>query len=556
MTQYNQAQHIDCTGRGLLIKSVLAKGVWLLVLLILAVFVAAVYVPLAWVSGMSIFKAGLWFSGAGFKHYTGLLAKSFLLTSVVGIFSVVVSLPASSVLARGKGIVSDLFRAFFVFPLLIPSYVYAYSWELIFGGKGISLTGGLIGAGGFSAFVLTIAVCTMRYCPISAAILAAGYRQLNCEMLAQASMEAKPLQISRYITLPLLRPFVLAAFLCSSLLTLGDYSIPHLFGANIYATEALAEYQANINASRLAGFGFPSLLVGILVFTILSIQLRGSGRYEHFDNDGNKAAATTSQVSLWRYVSVFTLCLVTIGLPLYFLANDIRGLGDLKVGISDYSEELTASGLISFVSALAILAIAIGITELTNSVFAEKKPWLGRLIQRVFICTCLAGTVLPAAVIGAGLVGIYNRGGVLGYLYDSPWIVGLGNLVRFASLGFLVVYLVRRTFSRRILEAACVDGADLWQRFRRIVLPLSIVPLLILGCLIFFLCFSELPLTSILLPAGLANFPMTLMNHMHYGRTGSVSSICLAMAAVVLVLLALWLMVNRRLSLRSFNRIG
>ena len=77
------------------------------------------------------------------------------------------------------------------------------------------------------------------------------------------------------------------------------------------------------------------------------------------------------------------------------------------------------------------------------------------------------------------------------------------------SFGIVVMRDVFRDISRDITDAARVDGADIWQIFRLIALPLSLDGLTATGIIVFSFCWNEALFAAALAPehaATLATF--------------------------------------------------
>jgi molybdate transport system permease protein len=127
----------------------------------------------------------------------------------------------------------------------------------------------------------------------------------------------------------------------------------------------------------------------------------------------------------------------------------------------------------------SLIAVALGV--LGGLPLAYALVWVPFPGRRVIDTLIDLPMVLPPAVAGVALLLTFGRRGLLG-----PWLESLGLSVAFspaavvlAQLFIAVPFIVRTVaigfaqIDREVLDAAAVDGASSWQRWRYVGLPLA-----------------------------------------------------------------------------------
>ncbi|MFF9348996.1 carbohydrate ABC transporter permease [Streptomyces sp. NPDC014734] len=162
------------------------------------------------------------------------------------------------------------------------------------------------------------------------------------------------------------------------------------------------------------------------------------------------------------------------------------------LSLDHYRQAFSDSGMTKyFVNTLLIAVPGVLVTLFLASFVAFA---LARLELRggiVLLMLFTAGNLLPQQVIVTPLYVLFNRIPLPYWMsdsmtmFDSYWAVVVVQIG--FQIGFCVFVLAHfmRTLPREILEAAVVDGAGVWTRYRRITLPLCRPALAALGTLQF-----------------------------------------------------------------------
>lgn len=146
---------------------------------------------------------------------------------------------------------------------------------------------------------------------------------------------------------------------------------------------------------------------------------------------------------------------------------------------SDYAQVLLRTFGISIAIVILNLTIALGIA------YAAYQPVRGASIYRTLLIWPYAISPVVAGIIFALLfnptAGIFNHfivqlgGTKIPWLQDSaiaPWTIIIASVWK--SLGFSILFYIAglQNVPKDLVEAAAIDGANAWQRFFRIVVPM------------------------------------------------------------------------------------
>ena len=426
-----------------------------------------------------------------------ILWNSAMLVASVTASSVALAVPLAWLTVRADLPLRRFWSAVTPLPLVIPSYVGAYLFVLFLGEKG-TLQGWLQGLGverlpgiyGFFGAWLVLSLLCFPYVLLS--LRAALWRMDPGLEESARSLGHCALETFFRVTLPLLRPALLAGALLVALYTLSDFGAVSVLN---YKTFTWAIYLQYGTINRALAAALSTVLVACAVL-LLFAERWARGRTTYY-RSGTGAGAPPKLVALgrWRWPA-FALCaLVTslsLGVPLGVLLQwFLKGVaaGESIQGLVPAAlNSLCASAL----AALAALAAALPVAIL--SVRYPSRSSL--LIERI----TYIGFGLPGIVVALSLVFFaihYARP-----LYQTLPMLILAYVVLFlpAAVGALRVRLLQ--VNPNFEAAARGLGKTPWRAFAAVQLPLIHSGALAAGALVFLLAMKELPATLILGPTG------------------------------------------------------
>jgi ABC-type sugar transport system permease subunit len=258
------------------------------------------------------------------------------------------------------------------------------------------------------------------------------------------------------------------------------------------------------------------------------------------------------------------LYLIFVGYPfiqtIYFSLTDWNGVRPTKnfIGLANFQEMVRDPLLwtslrnnVIWVIIGTIAPIAIG---LLLAMLLWRQPRGFNLFRTVFFMP----QVLSAVVVGIIWSWIYNP--IFGNLNKLLTAIGLGDLTRgwlgdpsaalyavlgaaiWAEVGFVfVVFLAGlQNVSKDLLEAATIDGANVWQRFRDVTVPQLSNVINVVTALLLIGGFNVFDIIFVMTQGGPANATeviatLTYKEAFTQNRVGYASALSLVMTVVALV---------------------
>ncbi len=417
----------------------------------------------------------------------------------------------------GRGIL----RVLFLSPLVIPPQVLALAWIQWAGPVGYLQQGlrSVLGRQGAlwslytpGGIILLLSLFTL---PITYLTLVAGLSRIQKQTQEAARLDgANLLQIWLYITLPLLRPYVGAAAVLAFLGALGNFGIPALLAIpGRYITLPTLLYQEVINFSS-DGFGRSAALA--MLFGLPAILFLGVQQQRRFQEglDPTHEPPERSRLGwirwLWSGILLGITLLVIVG-PLFAMASTalLRAYGLPLVWSNltlehfrfvifdlDRARRATVHSL-GLASGAALLSSSVAVI-LGYALTRLKTPLLGVLSLIVDL-----PYALPGIIFALSLILVWLPSPLPGLtLYGTLWLILIAYLGRFLAFALQPIQAAWRSLDTSLEEAASIDGADIVQSFRYVLLPLITPALTAAMLLVFLQSFAELTLSALLVGSG------------------------------------------------------
>ncbi len=385
-----------------------------------------------------------------------------------------------------------------VLPLVIPSYVGAFTLVSALGPKGL-LQGLLAPLGierlpsiyGFWGAFLALTLFTYPYMLLS---VRAALRGLDPSLEdAARSLGRSPWRVFREITLPHLRPSIVAGGLLVSLYTLSDFGAVSMLRFDSFTRAIYMQYSASLDRSVAAVLAL--LLVGLTLIILVGEQkMRGKARY-YRSSSGTVRPATPIKLGKWRWPAlifcgaVVLLALVMpLGVIVYWLARGISTGQALSLQPEVVFNSVAASGA----AALLAIVAAIPITVLAIRFPGRVSRWLER--------STYIGYALPGIVIALALV--FFGANFATVLYQTIFLLLFAYVVRFLPQAIGSTRSSLLQVSPRLEEASRNLGRTPLHTLATVTVPL-VRPGLMTGlALVFLTAMKELPATLLLGPTG------------------------------------------------------
>ena len=385
-----------------------------------------------------------------------------------------------------------------VLPLVIPSYIGAFTLVSALGPRGL-VQGWLEPLGverlpsiyGFPGALLALTLFTYPYILLSVRAALHGLDPSLEE--AARSLGRNSYRIFWEITLPQLRPAILAGALLVALYTLSDFGAVSLLRFDSFTRAIYLQYSASFDRSVAAVLAL-LLVVLTLVILILEHRARGQARY-YRSSAGTVRPASPIRLGNWRWPAIFfcgTITLLGLVTPLlvigFWLFRGARAGEPIDLNLAIVLNSVVASGSAGFLAVLAAIPVV---------VLAVRFP--GRISRWLEKSTYL-GYALPGVVIALSLVFFGAKYAL--FLYQTLFLLIFAYIVRFLpqAVGSTRASLLQ--VSPRLEEASRSLGRTPFQALTSITVPLM-RPGLVTGlALVFLTAMKELPATLLLGPTG------------------------------------------------------
>ncbi|MGD1888477.1 MAG: ABC transporter permease [Cohaesibacteraceae bacterium] len=481
----------------------------------------------------------------------------------VSIWSSFISLGLGGMLAvfvgatdlRGKRLLSIAF----LLPLMIAPQVTALAWLQLFGPSSALLqTIGLAPPPGTAnpmygreGIILLLGV---QHTALAFITLRAGLRAIPGDVIAAArAAGAGPWRAFSFVGLPMLAPFLVAAFALCFVSSVGNFGIPALLGMpENYLTLPTLIYQ------RLASFGtgmiprvatlavLVSFIAGIgtllsaLVLARYATKLEAEKPLAPFKLG---SARLPSEIGLWALNGLLLVAPLTALVAASLLPSYGMPLNAETFTLGNYTEVLfrqdvttrafTNSFLLAGSAALILMLLSLPSGYALSRLSGRRRVVFEALVETPY---ALPGIVLAISIIllfirPLPLIGIS--------LYGTFAIILIAYLSSFFVLALRPVTAAFSQMDPRLEEAAAMCGAGFWQRFTQVLVP-GVLPAAAAGAMLVFLtAFNELTVSALLWSSGTETIGVVLFNYEDGGYTTLASSIAVVTVVVVLALVAL-----------------
>lgn len=428
-----------------------------------------------------------------------LIRNSLLLSAAVTAASAAIALPLAWLTVRTDLPGRRLWSVLTALPLVIPSYVGGYVLiaalgprgalqgllEVIFGIERLPEIYGFFGAW------LTLTLLSYPY--VLLAVRSAMARLDPALEEAARSLGLGPWESFRRVTVPLLRPALLAGSLLVALYVLGDFGAVSLLRYDVFTRAIYNQYRGAFDRSLAAGL---SLVLVAMTGVVLALEARARGRARyHRSTVGVSRPPTRVRLGRWTPLAlaycaaiVSVTLLIPIGVIIHWLIRGLRAGEPLWLVWSAALSSVSVSLAAAVVAVLAAAPIALMAVR-------HSSP-LSRVLERL----SYLGYALPGIVVALALVFFGSR--YAPWLYQTLGILLVAYIIRFLPQALATLRAALMQVSPRVEEAARSLGHSPPRVWLRVTAPLAYPGILSAGALIFLTVMKELPATLLLRPTG------------------------------------------------------
>jgi iron(III) transport system permease protein len=335
-----------------------------------------------------------------------------------------------------------------------------------------------------------IFVSALSHVPSVALMLSGAFRNFDPTLEEAAQMcGASPSLTQRYITIPLLRPALLAAFMYYFAYGLEDFQVPAMLGLNagihVFSTRI---YLATHPARGLPDFGLAGtyavllFIVAMILITFYRRTIKRSEKFAVVTGKGYRPRQTP--LGKWKYAAIGgvilylvltallpMLTILWVSLQPYFAVPSMKALS--RVTLLHYRDLLD----------MGQFRLALMNTLLMSPIVATATMLLSTLISWISVRGTFRGKSLPdtltfiniavpTVVFGLAVMFLYLSVPPLRPIYGTIWIIVIALITRYLTYSTRLMGSAVIQIHRELEEAASTSGADHWTTFLRITLPL------------------------------------------------------------------------------------
>ncbi|NWG01784.1 MAG: iron ABC transporter permease [Syntrophaceae bacterium] len=469
-----------------------------------------------------------------------------------------------------------LFQIISIVPMMIPHILFAVSWALL-----LNPSNGLINLllkqmfnlehSPFNIYSLPgmILVEGLLDLPVAYLIIAPAMASFDISLEESSKVcGSSNLRTLRKITLPILRPAILASITLVAIRSLESFAVPsalgmpgrvYLLSTHIYriiATGFSADY------GKAAAVGMSALAASITLIVLYRHLTSEREKYVTISSRGYRPALI--DLHGWKvplFIIVALLCFTLIVLPVLVL---------LYTSFVPYSmvPSFKAFGMMSLKHWLSILKDPVSLLSLKNSLFLGIVGATLGVILTFFVSYTIVKVRTPASGILESLSflsfsfpGIVIGVGFMWFFVRTPLYATLGSLL----IGYIATYLpygIRPLTSafvqihRDLEESSRVCGGGMFYTLRRIVVPLLIPGIVSAWILMASMFVRELSVSVVLSRPGNEVLAVQILRFAEDGLWGKLSALGILMILASTTLVVLASIVGTRLTKLRGEREG
>ncbi len=455
-----------------------------------------------------------------------LFLTSLALAGAVTALCLAIGVPLGLLLGRADLPFRSLALWLHAFPLFLPPFILALGWSRLAG------RGGMLGSDAAAALLFSpagvVAVVALALVPVVTALVAVALQAVDPSLEEAALLSGGPRRTATRILLPLIRPALALAAVIVFSLAFSELGVPMFLRVRVYPAVVF---------TRLGGVDYApgeafalALPLAVLALAILAFERRAAGGRSFAVLGARTREVPAFPLGAWRPVATAFVAAVALG-PLApvlaLLADAARGGGFATlsrwIGASAWNGLLDA-----LVAATATLAIAI----LVGHAAARRRRG-GVALDALAVLAF----VMPAAVLGVGVVATWNRPS-LRAVYGTSAIVAIALAARYAAVAVRTAAVTFSQGSEHLEEAAAVSGARFLRRLGRILLPIHARGLAAAWLLSVVFCLRDLETAILLYPAGREPLTVRIFTLEANGPPAVVAALSIVQVAITAALLA------------------
>ncbi|WP_238014946.1 iron ABC transporter permease [Dactylosporangium sp. AC04546] len=463
-----------------------------------------------------------------------------------------------------------LFFAASIIPLVIPGILYTIAW-IFLASPDIGLLNKaiepIVGEGFFDVFSIwgMIWVEGLHLSPIVFLLMVAAFRSMDPSLEESAFMcGATRLQVFRLVTIPLVRPAIVAAVLIMAVRGLESFEVPALLGLQdgTYVFTSRIYFVLRSYPPDLAAAG--ALALGLLVLAMIGVavsNLAGRSGKSFQTVTGKGFRPRPMELGKWRPVvgaGILLYFFFTVVAPLFVLLYtsllkfyQAPSMAAFKsMSLDNYRELLHLSQAMTALKNSLFLGVASATLVMAGMAVAAWIVVRSRIPGRQLVDQfAFVPLVIPGLVLGLALSFVYLRSPIP--IYGTIFILLIAYCTRYMPYGMRYAVTSMHQISAELEESAQVSGASWWQTFRRVLLPLLSPGLLAGWIYILVVSFRELSSSILLYSPGNEVLSILIFEQYENGQFTVLSALGVVMVLTLVVLVSVAYKLGAKVGLKQ-----
>jgi iron(III) transport system permease protein len=467
--------------------------VWWAATVVLVVLVA---VPLLWIFAASVHADhDNRITFANFAEaftqsiYLVPIRNSLVLATLVAVIAGTVGTGLAWAIGRTDVPGRTLLRAMVFAAFVTPSFLGATAWIFLAAPNSgwlnrgwVALTGAAHGLLNIYSLTGAIFVIALYSYPYAFAFVANALELVPSEMEGTAALlGANWFRTAWRITLPLVRPAIIAGALMSFLEAIAEFGTPAFLlipaRQQVITTQLYLFFQFPPRPNLAAAYAIPLLAVTASLFLVQQ-QLLKRGQFTTVGGKGG--LRQPFRLGRWRW-PLFVLCMVppTLSLLLPYAALLATSLsrawargpvpGNFTVewyrwAYANLAARMAIQHSLTYAAVAATIATVLA---LVTAYVVRRRLLPG---AQILGFVAMAPFVIPGIVLAIGFFAAYARPPIV--LYGTAWLLIVAFATRFLPIAYAGVQSALRSIDLDLENAARTLGASQLRTFRRITLPL------------------------------------------------------------------------------------
>ena len=464
-------------------------------------------IPLAFVIYSSAQLSAQRWNGLWTTRLPELLGNTLSLAVLVAIGSFILGVSSAWLIARREFVGRGLAGWLLILPLTIPTYVSAHIyttlleeegwlgllWRHFFGPD--SVIPDLYNVGGV-ALVLSLTGFSYVFLLVRAALTRSSKTLEDAARIhGQTSFG-----VFSHITLPLLRPAIVAGIAVVVLHVLSDFGAVSMLRFQTFTLSIYLQMSGRFDHQAAAGL---SLVLVLLSLTFLVLERVFRSRQRFYASGQSrlvepKPATAAEQVLIWLWLGLIVL--LSVGLPLAWMVVwswDAWAQG--LIG-SEFWQYARNSGIASFTAATVTILVAFPV-----ALFQARRH---SLLSNTLVQMSNVGFVLPGPVVALGVTTFMLA--TLPFAYGTLAALLMALMIRFLPLAVHSQEAAMQQLTPSIEQAGRILGAGPLENLWHVTLPMIRGGMISAWVLVFIDVLKELPATLLLRPIGFDTLPVRI----------------------------------------------